>query len=142
MRFAPTNRRGGGVMGMERVRVRGPHVIHETVDDEVVILNLDTGDYYSLTDVGAEIWSFIRRSSSVDQIVEAIVQRYNAARVVVESAVNSFISELAAETLVVLESKSSGAAVFAAVGLPGGGLPFSWPRLRKFTDLQRYIVAS
>ena len=37
-------------------RVNSPTVVSETVDREVVMIHLDTGNYYSLRSTGALIW--------------------------------------------------------------------------------------
>ncbi|HDY70854.1 MAG TPA: PqqD family protein, partial [Nitrospirae bacterium] len=42
-----------------RFRINKPHVINEIIDGEVVILNLDTGNYYSMDKAGADIWGLI-----------------------------------------------------------------------------------
>lgn len=131
-------------MGAERVRVNDPYVVHESIDDEVIVLNLATGDYYNLRDVAAEIWRFIQRTASVDEIVEGIVQRYSSARDATERAVRGFVQELRAETLVVLDAVRA-PAVTTGDAVAGGpmlhaALPFSWPRLEKFTDLRYLLV--
>jgi hypothetical protein len=132
-------------MSVACVRVNDPYVVHESIDGEVIILNLETGTYYGLRDVGAEIWRFIQQRGSVDAIVEAIARRYSGARDAIEAAVRTFIEELRAETLVVLDS--AGAAAQGADGVAAGMvlqaqlLPFTWPRFEKFTDL-RYLLSS
>ena len=44
-------------MSNTRVRVNGPDVMHETIDGEVIVINLTSGNYYSVRGVGADIWS-------------------------------------------------------------------------------------
>lgn len=57
---------------MSRFRIKSPQVIHEMIDGEVVIVNLETGDYYSLADTGERIWAAVERAASVDDIVAEI----------------------------------------------------------------------
>lgn len=42
---------------MAEYRIRTPQVVHETVDDEVVAIDFDTGRYYSLRGPAAEVWT-------------------------------------------------------------------------------------
>ena len=42
-----------------RFKVNTPPVIHETLDGEVIVVNLDTGTYYSIPGTGAEIWTLV-----------------------------------------------------------------------------------
>ena len=53
----------------ERLRRDLPHVMHETIDDEVVIVNLSTGIYYSFDGVGVRLWEWIDGSRSVDDLI-------------------------------------------------------------------------
>ena len=59
-----------------RFRVNSLKVTHETLDGEVVIINLDTGSYYSTNSAGATIWNLIDAGASIGQIVEAIANNY------------------------------------------------------------------
>ena len=38
-----------------RFRINRPRVVYEVMDDEVVIIDFDTGNYYSLEKVAADI---------------------------------------------------------------------------------------
>ena len=42
-----------------RLRVNRPTVISETIDGEAVVINLDSGHYYSLDGTAGEIWSLV-----------------------------------------------------------------------------------
>ena len=43
---------------------------------EAVILNLESGVYYSLDEVGAYIWSLIQEPRTVNEIQDAILEEY------------------------------------------------------------------
>ena len=120
------------------VSINDAHVVHERIDDEVIVVNMDTGTYYGLREVGAEIWALLGRNTSTDAIVDALVRRYSGARDAVAAAVQRFLAELAAEALVVLAPASAG---LAAEGVSLTGLPFEFPSFEKFTDLRHLIVS-
>jgi len=111
-------------------------VIHETIDDEVLILNLDTGVYYTATKVAAEIWNLLQ-DLSLDAIVVDLVRRYRSTRAATEAAVQDFVAALSAESLILLPAPGDGG-VSAAVAM--NELPFSWPRLDRHSDLQRFLL--
>ena len=48
-------------MSNQRFRVNTPNVTHETIDGEAVIINLDSGNYYSLVEVGSFIWGLLEK---------------------------------------------------------------------------------
>ena len=58
-------------------RVNSPTVVSETVDREVVMIHLDTGNYYSLRSTGASIWSRVDRGATVASIT-ALARAYDA----------------------------------------------------------------
>ena len=52
------------------------NVISEAFEDEVVLLNLNTGFYFSLTGTGAKIWELLGRSEDLTAIRAAILADY------------------------------------------------------------------
>jgi hypothetical protein len=82
-------------------RVNAHKVIHDTIDGETVIVNLDSGNYYSLDKVGAEIWGLIEKNASMTEITEHIVNRYNGEREEIEKAIEQLMDELQKEALIV-----------------------------------------
>lgn len=123
-----------------RVQISGSHVIHEAVEDEVIVVNLDSGEYYGLRETAAEIWGLLGNHTSVDAIVDAMARRYGAARDAVLVAVEAFLGQLAGEALVVCEGVGA-APGLASEGISFMSLPFSLPRFDKFTDL-KHLLAS
>jgi hypothetical protein len=113
-----------------------PPVIHQTLDGEVIAVNLDTGVYYSLVGTAAAIWETLDGGASVEDAISHAAVRYEAPRSDVEAAVVRFIDELRAEGLV----------VEAAVDGPApptpepSGAPFAPPALAKFTDMQELLL--
>jgi hypothetical protein len=85
----------------ERFRVNSPKVIHQTIDGEVIIINLETGNYYSLSKSGATIWDAIRATSRVEDIVNDLALQYDGPHEQLEQQAVQFVSALQAEGLIV-----------------------------------------
>ena len=51
-------------------------VTHETIDGEAVIINLDSGNYYSLVDVGSFIWGLIDKGASASEVQNVVLATY------------------------------------------------------------------
>ena len=85
-----------------RFRANTPDVMHETIDGEVIAINLVSGNYYSFRATGAQIWALIDEldALSVDEIAHALALRYSSPPSEIESAVAHFLEELVAEGLV------------------------------------------
>ena len=59
-------------------RLRIPDgVLSHDLDDEAVLLNLNTGIYLGLDPVGRRIWHLLQTDGSLENIVDAIVQEYD-----------------------------------------------------------------
>jgi hypothetical protein len=82
-----------------RLRINIPKIVHETIDGETIILNLDNGNYYSLVGIGAEVWGFIEHGATVNEIIERLHVDYKGAKEDIETTVNKFVSELVQEGL-------------------------------------------
>ena len=125
-------------------RVNNPNVIHEVIDGEVVIVNLNTGNYYSIEKLGAAIWSFIDTAAALDQITDAIADRYEGNRKDIEIAVNKLVNQLVEEDIIVLDKSrkpngeitSSGTAVRTHTEK----LRFEEPVLNKYTDMEELLL--
>jgi hypothetical protein len=126
---------------MLQLRVNSPNVIHETIEGEVIVIDLKTGTYYSLRDTGAAIWQAIDKGAGEDEIVANLGLRYDASDDEIRDAVRRLLAELEQEGLVRAEHGE----VEQATGLPGADdsgprLPFEAPSLEKHTDMQDLIL--
>ena len=72
------------------------HIIGTKFDDEYVILHTETGYYYELNHVGAEIWQMIVEGRSPQAIVDALASRYDTSRDVLERDFLELVDDLKA----------------------------------------------
>jgi hypothetical protein len=115
--------------------------MHETIEGEVIVIDLTTGSYYSLRDASAEIWREIEAGAHEDQIGAAVESRYDGPREEILAAVGRLIDELAAEGLIEPDGASGDAHVAAAAPpTTNGRLPFQAPVLEKHSDMQDLIL--
>lgn len=54
-----------------------PRIAWRKVEDEAVLLNLDTSVYYSLNPVGCRVWELIEKKKDIPAIVAAIRSEYD-----------------------------------------------------------------
>ena len=126
-----------------RFRVNTPDVMHETIDGEVIVINLVSGNYYSFRGTGAEIWALVDGQGvlSVDEIAEALALRFGSPRSEINSAVASFLEDLLEEGLVAHTEAMEGARREPAE--QANGVPkkaFELPRVEKYTDMQDLVL--
>jgi len=65
-----------------------------TIDDEVVLLNLDTGCFFSLTGSAAAIWPLIDGERNRHAMLTMLAARYNAAPEEIGADLDQFLGQL------------------------------------------------
>ena len=65
----------------------------------LVLLDIDSGEYFSTNDVGALIWELIDGARSVSAIAEAVAAEFEVELDVVQGDVMELVDELAREAL-------------------------------------------
>jgi hypothetical protein len=123
-------------MANQTYRTNAPSVVAEAVDGEVMVIDLDSGTYYNLCDVAADVWEGLDAGATVDQCVATATERYEAPDGEVDRGVRAFVAALEEAGLIVAEPGRAGAAP------PSGGAdrrPFVAPRLEPYVELQNLI---
>jgi hypothetical protein len=121
-------------------RVNGGGIVHETIDGEVIIINLETGVYYSLTQSAVDLWSALVEGATQAQLTGLLGARYEAAVADIDAAVAAFLDQLVAETIVIVEGDGTGAAPAAAPTAGQGRGPFEPPVLSKYTNMSDLLL--
>lgn len=129
--------------------LNAPDVMQETVDGEVIIVNVATGIYYSLAGAGAAIWTDLLRGKEEAAICRRITALGGATHEVVASEVSRFVAELRAENLLVpaggapgaaAPAADAGAAAVAVEPSTEGLCPFVPPALARYSDMEELLL--
>jgi len=125
-----------------RLRVASPHVVDDVVDDEVVIVNLNTGAYYNTEGSGCDAWRLLAAEITFGDVVTTMRARYEADEGVVERYLEELIDQLIAEGLMVVADPSEEwGADGAGVSLSSSErVPFEPARLVQFNDLKGLLL--
>jgi hypothetical protein len=67
---------------------------------EAAILNMATGIYYGLDEVGARIWELIQDPKSVTQVRDALLEEYEVEPSVLESDVVKLLADMKSHGLI------------------------------------------
>lgn len=65
-----------------------------TIDDEIVVMSLEDGDFFSLTGSSREIWQLIDGTRSRDAIIAALVAGYGEDAAEIGADVDLFLAQL------------------------------------------------
>jgi hypothetical protein len=133
------------MVSQARYRLNSPTVILETFEDEVVIVNLESGTYYSLGTTGAAICGAVERGTTSSEIEADLAAHFEGDRDAMAQAASIFLCELEREgiVLVTIEAGESVAATptsLAASPTPSAMRPFETPTLQKYTDMQELLL--
>ena len=85
---------------MTRVRKNVERFTEAAIDDEIVLMRIDTGEFYSLTGTGAEVWRLIDDQRSEADIVKMLESSFSTPAAVIANDVTDLIRELAGMGLV------------------------------------------
>ena len=77
-----------------------PHVAWRRVEEESVLLNVDTSEYYSLDPVGTLVWERLGKGDDAERIAAVLAEDYGVALTRAAADVRSFISDLLREKLI------------------------------------------
>ncbi len=83
-------------------------VIHETVmvnelGREGVLLDLANGEYFSLDEVGMDMWKALARHDSVDAACRDLLTQYAVDEITLRNDMDAFLRSLADRSLVTLD---------------------------------------
>ncbi len=111
-----------------------PSVVSERFDDEVIIVNMARGHYYSLRGSAAVLWQPLEQGATADTLSQYLATRYTVEAADALSALMTFLTQLSGEQLII--SSETAPATLPNVGEPvAGRLPFVAPVLEVYTDM-------
>lgn len=115
---------------------------HQEIEGEIVIVNVESGVYYSLRGTGAIILAFLQRGASVDEVAGKLEERFEADSIALVSSVQQLVDELLKEGLLVAGRAPELAPVegLAALAPPTVKAPFEKPLLERFTDMKDLLL--
>lgn len=120
-----------------RVCPKDEEIAADILDGEAIIINLATGSYYAMNDVGALVWRAIEQHCSLDEITRRVVDGYDVALDRARADVASLAEGLMAAG--VIRISEAGAAAGAADSTPRR-LPYAPPELSAFNDMRDLLA--
>jgi hypothetical protein len=116
-----------------------PSTVHERFGDETVILNLESGSYYSIQGTGNAIWELVSNGTSETVTRRRIQEDFVGPSEHIAGAVSAFIDQLVAEALVDAESAPE-AGDDMTVASAAAPQEFVEPLLQKYTDMEEMLL--
>jgi len=73
---------------------RNADILAASVDDELVMMSMQAGNYYSIGGIGTLVWGLLAEPRSLDELVEAVMAAYDVGRDRCAADIDGFLQEL------------------------------------------------
>ena len=124
----------------EAFRINSTDIMHETIDGEVVVVNLDTGAYYAFGGSGEYIWNRLSEGlASSTQLVDELCSLHSTSRERISADVTNFLHQLVNENLI--ESTPAGTDSGPTIPAAKAHAEFEPPQFNKYTDMEALLLA-
>jgi hypothetical protein len=123
-----------------KFRINTPRIACEQIEDETIVIDFDSGTYYSAGLIGSEIIRRLAGGSSLEDVLDYCRRRYAGEPGAVERGVREFGDSLLRESILV-ETDAGGAAPSEPLPPPpAGSIAFEAPVLNKYTDMKDLLL--
>jgi hypothetical protein len=117
-------------------KIDSSRITFEVVEEEVLIIDLETGRYYTTSGSGSMIWQMLTKGYSVQLILNKLFPDGKQKDPAMVEGVKSFVEELQVEGLISPDGSGStedilGFKVFGNLNIP---------LLEKYTDMQELLL--
>lgn len=123
----------------DRFEIAGQDIVHETIEGEVVIVNLENGFYYSTEKTGCHVWNMIVGGCSLGDIVQTLSDRFPEQTDEIGTSTRRVISDLLGENLILCSADSNDQAASENPPVELGN-EFSPPVLEKHKEMQDLLL--
>ena len=80
---------------------RHPDMVFSHIDDEVVMMSIETGEYYGLNPVASIIWELLEKPNTFNQLIELLMNEFEIDESTCQKDVTLFLNQLIEKKLVI-----------------------------------------
>ncbi|MDJ0736675.1 MAG: lasso peptide biosynthesis PqqD family chaperone [Nostocaceae cyanobacterium] len=95
-----TNSTYQSTISKHSIVVASKEQVSSNLSGDAIILDMKSGTYYGLDEVGASIWSLIQRPKTVEEIKNAMLAEYEVEPEECEQGILSLLEDLATQGLI------------------------------------------
>lgn len=86
------------------MRLRTDDLVWQSIEDEIVALDLRSSNYFRLNGSGATLWTKLAEGSSLEEMVETLLREFSVESDQAKADVDAFIVRLETLDLIVSDS--------------------------------------
>lgn len=114
--------------------------VGEVIDGEAIVIDIETGSYFSLQGAGAFVWQMLSGYGlSLEDLVTATHLHTATDAAQIEAPLRSFVESLVREGLVVSDLRDT-APPLPEVDAGGAACGFVAPQLSRYDDMQEFLL--
>lgn len=84
---------------------RNESILFSELEDKLLMMSIDNGEYYSLDSIAARIWELIETPKSIEQLCSILVKEYDVRPDTCEQDVVEFIEKM--QSLGIISTQTS-----------------------------------
>lgn len=119
-----------------RYKINAPLVIAEKVAEEVIILNMQTGKYYSAQGLGAVIWEMLSNAYTLEEAVAEVSKQFNSIPNTLQEDISQLLTQLQEDLLLVESDVSSPIATIELSAIE----TYTTPEIATYTDMEALLL--
>jgi hypothetical protein len=122
-----------------RLQPNEKEVASKIMDGEAIMINLSTGVYHSMINVGAVIWELIEKRYSLEEIIKTITEAYDVSLAQAQADVERLAAQLIEEALVSISDGGAPTSTYQSPA-PSQRVPYESPRLNTYRDMNDLLA--
>ena len=122
----------------ERFKLAGGRAVAKVIDGDAIVIDTVTGRYYSLVGTGETVWSLLVSSLTLEEIAEALRERYDTGDADVLAEVRRLAKELVDENLLVPAAAAD--AQLRPTASAAGPAAYAPPEVTVFHDMEDLLA--
>ena len=88
-------------LSLQSVISRNPLLVSSEIDNERIMMNIKTGEYYGLDAIGNRIWTLLEKPIKISSLIEILVAEFNVSANQCESDTMEFLNLLSEKKLII-----------------------------------------
>jgi hypothetical protein len=86
---------------------RRPDMLFSHIDDEVVMMSIESGEYYGLNPIASKIWELLEKPHTTVQLVELLMQEFDVDEQTCREDVLQFLRQMLQKNLITVVCQPS-----------------------------------
>ena len=126
---------------MSQFRIKSPSIIHETINDEAVVVNLESGVYFSLDGAASLVWEQLTAGRTTDDTAAIVAATYRLNASDAQAHIATLLDQLLRHDLLAPAAGVAAAADAPPVQWPAAAAkPFTGMTLQVYRDMEELLM--